>query len=119
MIRRPPRSTLFPYTTLFRSCHSIAAASVVAKTVRDYLMELLGRRHPTYGWASNKGYGTPEHLAALAAFGFTWHHRRSFAPVVPREAEAPPRAEPLWRHPAAAHHSICSTGAQLQPAYQE
>src|SRR5207247_358134 len=38
-------------------CHSIAAASVVAKTVRDYLMELLGRRHPIYGWASNKGCG--------------------------------------------------------------
>ncbi len=63
-------------------CHSIAAASVVAKTVRDRLMELLARRHQSYAWASNKGYGTPEHLAALAAFGFTAHHRRSFSPVV-------------------------------------
>ncbi|HEX4575087.1 MAG TPA: ribonuclease HII [Gemmatimonadales bacterium] len=63
-------------------CHSIAAASVVAKTLRDRLMELLARRHPCYAWASNKGYGTPEHLAALAAFGFTPHHRKSFAPVV-------------------------------------
>ncbi len=66
-------------------CHSIAAASVVAKTLRDHLMELLARHHPCYAWASNKGYGTPEHLAALAAFGFTAHHRRSFSPVVQLE----------------------------------
>jgi ribonuclease HII len=66
-------------------CHSIAAASVVAKTVRDHLMELLARRHPSYAWQSNKGYGTPDHLAALAAFGFTAHHRKSFAPVVQLE----------------------------------
>ena len=63
-------------------CQSIAAASVIAKTVRDRLMERLASRHPRYLWASNKGYGTPEHLAALAEFGFTPHHRKSFAPVV-------------------------------------
>jgi len=63
-------------------CHCIAAASVIAKTVRDALMERLAARHPRYAWASNKGYGTPEHLAALAEFGFTPHHRTSFAPVV-------------------------------------
>jgi len=66
-------------------CHSIAAASVIAKTVRDRLMALLGGRHPAYAWASNKGYGTPEHLAALAERGFTAHHRRSFSPVVQLE----------------------------------
>ena len=66
-------------------CHSIAAASVVAKTVRDRLMELLGRRHPSYSWESNKGYGTPEHLVALGAHGLTAHHRRSFAPVLQLE----------------------------------
>jgi len=66
-------------------CHSIAAASVIAKTLRDRLMVLLAARHPAYAWASNKGYGTPEHLAALAAFGFTAHHRRSFSPVVQLE----------------------------------
>ncbi len=66
-------------------CHSIAAASVVAKTVRDRLMELLGRRHPLYAWESNKGYGTPEHLAALGLHGFTAHHRKSFAPVLQLE----------------------------------
>jgi ribonuclease HII len=63
-------------------CHSIAAASVIAKTVRDRLMELLARHHPSYAWARNKGYGTPDHLAALATCGFTAHHRKSFAPVV-------------------------------------
>lgn len=63
-------------------CQSIAAASVVAKTLRDVLMERLGRRHPRYDWESNKGYGTPNHLAALATWGFTRHHRTSFAPVV-------------------------------------
>ena len=63
-------------------CHSIAAASVVAKTVRDRLMERLAARHPGYAWASNKGYATPEHLAALAEYGFTAHHRKSFTPVV-------------------------------------
>ena len=66
-------------------CHSIAAASVIAKTVRDRLMLLLSGRHPRYCWASNKGYATPEHLAALGAFGFTPHHRKSFAPVLQLE----------------------------------
>jgi ribonuclease HII len=62
-------------------CASIAAASVIAKTARDRLMERLGSRYPRYGWASNKGYGTPEHLDALAVFGRSVHHRLSFAPV--------------------------------------
>jgi len=66
-------------------CHSIAAASVIAKTVRDRLMQLLATRHPSYAWANNKGYATPDHLAALAALGFTPHHRKSFAPVVQLE----------------------------------
>jgi len=63
-------------------CHCIAAASVIAKTVRDVLMERLAARHPRYAWASNKGYGTPEHLSALADYGFTPHHRKTFAPVI-------------------------------------
>jgi ribonuclease HII len=62
-------------------CQSIAAASVIAKTVRDRLMRLLARRHPEYAWADNKGYGTPEHLDALTLFGATRHHRTSFEPV--------------------------------------
>lgn len=75
-------------------CHSIAAASVLAKTVRDRLMERLAPRHPSYAWDSNKGYGTPEHLAALAQWGFTPHHRKSFAPVVQLELIAGPASMP-------------------------
>ena len=66
-------------------CHSIAAASIIAKTVRDRLMQRLALYHPVYAWVTNKGYGTPEHLAALAEHGFTAHHRKSFAPVLQLE----------------------------------
>jgi len=62
-------------------CHSIAAASVIAKTIRDRLMELLSARYPVYCWSANKGYATPEHLDALSQHGPTRHHRWSFAPV--------------------------------------
>ena len=62
-------------------CHSIAAASVIAKTIRDLLMERLSAHHPVYCWASNKGYATPEHLDALEIHGPTRHHRWSFEPV--------------------------------------
>jgi ribonuclease HII len=62
-------------------CQSIAAASVIAKTVRDVLMRRLAARHPRYAWAENKGYGTPEHLDALQLYGPTRHHRMSFEPV--------------------------------------
>ena len=62
-------------------CYSIAAAGVVAKVVRDRLMTLLARRHPSYGWDTNMGYGTPEHLAAIDLTGPCRHHRKSFMPV--------------------------------------
>ena len=60
---------------------SIAAASIIAKVTRDRMMQALHDEHPHYGWITNKGYGTPEHLLALDRFGPTPHHRRSFAPV--------------------------------------
>jgi ribonuclease HII len=60
---------------------SIAAASIVAKVTRDRMMAALHDEHPGYNWASNKGYGTPDHLAGLRACGVTIHHRRSFSPV--------------------------------------
>lgn len=60
---------------------SIAAASIVAKVLRDQIMRELARRYAGYGWESNVGYGTREHCAALMAHGATIHHRRSFAPV--------------------------------------
>jgi len=66
-------------------CFSIAAASIVAKTVRDRLMRGLAARHPEYGWDSNVGYGTPEHLAGLASLGPTRHHRMTFAPCLQRD----------------------------------
>ena len=59
----------------------ISAASILAKTARDALLIELDRRHPGYGFARNKGYGTPEHLAALARAGPCPEHRRTFAPV--------------------------------------
>ena len=60
---------------------SIAAASIAAKVVRDRLMRRLDERHPGYGWASNAGYGTAAHLAALRTLGPTRHHRAGFAPI--------------------------------------
>jgi ribonuclease HII len=57
---------------------SIAAASVLAKTYRDDLMERLSRDFPAYGWAKNVGYPTPLHRAAIREFGPTKHHRMSF-----------------------------------------
>ena len=60
---------------------AISAASILAKTVRDTLMEQLDTRHPGYGFAVHKGYPTAAHLAALRAQGISAVHRRSFGPV--------------------------------------
>jgi ribonuclease HII len=62
-------------------CASIAAASVLAKVHRDKLMVELHATYDAYGFDRNKGYGTPAHLAALAAHGPCPEHRRSFKPV--------------------------------------
>lgn len=59
----------------------ISAASIVAKQHRDAIMREEAERHPAYGFERHKGYGTPEHLAALRTHGPTPLHRRSFAPV--------------------------------------
>jgi ribonuclease HII len=61
---------------------SIAAASVVAKVDRDGLMVRIDPEHPAYGFARNKGYPSPEHVAALATHGACLLHRRSWAPLV-------------------------------------
>ncbi|MGH9481842.1 MAG: ribonuclease HII, partial [Terriglobales bacterium] len=60
---------------------SIAAASIVAKVYRDALLRQWDPVFPAYHLARNKGYGSPSHLAALARWGPTPLHRRSFAPV--------------------------------------
>jgi ribonuclease HII len=57
---------------------SIAAASILAKTYRDDLMERLSLDFPAYGWAKNVGYPTPFHRAAIRELGPTKHHRMSF-----------------------------------------
>jgi ribonuclease HII len=61
--------------------HSIAAASILAKVGRDACMLEWDSIHPQYGLARHKGYGTPEHLAALGKFGPTAQHRVTFEPV--------------------------------------
>ncbi|HYM17354.1 MAG TPA: ribonuclease HII [Micropepsaceae bacterium] len=60
---------------------SIAAASIIAKVTRDKMMAALHEEHPGYGWITNKGYATDEHVEALNRLGPCRHHRRSFAPV--------------------------------------
>jgi ribonuclease HII len=59
-------------------CHAIAAASLIAKVARDRLMRALATRRPGYGWQTNVGYATREHVAALRVQGLTPHHRVLF-----------------------------------------
>jgi ribonuclease HII len=75
-----------PYFGIAHTCviggdgryRSIAAASVLAKTHRDELMQGLHAEHPHFGWAVNKGYPTPDHRSAIQQHGSTAHHRMSF-----------------------------------------
>lgn len=62
-------------------CLSIAAASIIAKVTRDRMMMDFARDYPGYGFERHKGYGTPEHQAAIAKLGVSALHRRSFRPV--------------------------------------
>ena len=83
---RPVKSMRLPSTALVKGdarSYSIAAASVLAKVTRDRLMLDFAAQFPTYGFAEHKGYGTPQHLAALAEHGPCPIHRRSFAPLKP------------------------------------
>jgi len=87
---RPVKSLRFPNTPLVKGdcrSYSIAAASVVAKVTRDRLMQEYDRMYPGYGFAEHKGYGTPQHLAAIAAKGPCPIHRRSFSPFRPVAVE--------------------------------
>lgn len=59
----------------------ISAASIIAKVARDRLILALHQDYPQYDWASNKGYGSARHIAAIAAHGPSPHHRMSFAPL--------------------------------------
>jgi ribonuclease HII len=62
-------------------CATVAAASIVAKVTRDRLMAEADKQFPEYGFARHKGYGTPDHLAALDRYGPCVLHRRSFSGV--------------------------------------
>ncbi len=63
----------------------ISAASIVAKTFRDMLMDKLDRRYPGYGFAKHKGYGSKEHFAALRELGPCPLHRKTFRGVLPEQ----------------------------------
>jgi ribonuclease HII len=81
---RPVKSMRFPHTALVKGdgrSYSIAGASVLAKVTRDRLMHESDRQYPGYGFAEHKGYGTPQHLAAIQRLGPCPIHRRSFAPL--------------------------------------
>ena len=70
-----------PVVTMIKAdlrCAAVAAASILAKTARDEIMVGLAEQHPEFGWADNKGYSAPEHIAALSALGPTPHHRVSW-----------------------------------------
>ena len=60
---------------------SIAAASIVAKVTRDNMLIELDKKHPEYGFAQHKGYGTKKHLQAIEKYGIIEQHRKSFAPI--------------------------------------
>jgi len=64
-----------------RRCAAIAAASIVAKVSRDRVMVALHEKDPRYGFDRHKGYATADHLAAVAQFGYSDAHRRSFRPT--------------------------------------
>lgn len=68
-------------------CHTIAAASLLAKVARDRLMYALASRRPNYGWHTNVGYATSAHIAALREHGRTPHHRVMFCDTAMGQVE--------------------------------
>ena len=72
---------------------SIAAASILAKTRRDQILEELEQAYPGYGFAKHKGYGTAEHLEALRKLGPCPEHRKSYRPVAEAAGLLPQQLE--------------------------
>jgi ribonuclease HII len=60
---------------------SISAASIIAKVSRDKFITKLSKEFNNYGWHTNYGYGTKEHLKAIKQFGITKYHRKTFSPI--------------------------------------
>ncbi|MDZ4231632.1 MAG: ribonuclease HII [Candidatus Pacearchaeota archaeon] len=73
-----PQQTVIKGDELIRAC---AAASIIAKVVRDRLMTRYHKRYPEYGFSVHKGYGTALHLELLRKYGPSKYHRMSFAPL--------------------------------------
>jgi len=87
---KPVKSMKLSHTAIVKGdalSYSIAAASVLAKVTRDRMMLEFEERFPGYGFAEHKGYGTLQHLAAIAELGPCPIHRRSFAPFKPMQSE--------------------------------
>ncbi len=81
---KPVKSMKLPHTAIVKGdalSYSIAAASVLAKVTRDRLMREFDAHFPGYGFAVHKGYGVPQHLAAIEKLGPCPIHRMSFAPL--------------------------------------
>ncbi|QZN87565.1 ribonuclease HII [Cellulomonas sp. C5510] len=95
-------------------CAAVAAASILAKTERDAIMVRLAQDHPEYGWAENKGYSAPEHLAALRRLGPTPHHRTSWR-LPQREAEGLAAAGEPVRVESGSAPGVLPLGALLDP----
>ena len=60
---------------------SISAASIIAKVSRDKFITTLSKKFKNYGWDTNSGYGTKEHLRAIKKYGITKYHRKTFYPI--------------------------------------
>ena len=87
---RPVKSMTLPQTALVKGdsrSYSIAAASVLAKVTRDRMMLEYEAKFPGYGFAVHKGYGVPQHLAAIEKLGPCPIHRMSFAPLKSKQTE--------------------------------
>ena len=87
---RPVKTLRVPQTAIVKGdarSYSIAAASVLAKVTRDRLMREYHGQFPEYGFAEHKGYGTAKHLAAIGKFGACPIHRKTFAPLKPKETK--------------------------------
>jgi ribonuclease HII len=86
----PVKTMQWPQTAIVSGdalSYSIAAASILAKVSRDRLMIQLDGKYPGYGFAEHKGYGTPDHVAAIKAHGPCPIHRQSFSPFRPAQVE--------------------------------
>lgn len=81
-----------PFTPVVKAdaqSYCVAAASIIAKVTRDRLMRELDRLYPMYGFASNKGYGTAAHIAALKEYGACPEHRRTFIKNFTADSDLP------------------------------